>query len=367
MKRSRFRAIGLMSGTSLDGIDAAMIETDGESVHATGDAITVPYLPELRDRLRSILGGNQPDLIQAIERDMTIAHADAVERLLARAGLRAGEINLVGFHGQTILHEPHAKRTWQIGDGALLASLLRVPVVCDFRSADVAAGGQGAPLLPLYHRALARDLPKPVAVLNLGGVGNITWIGEDDELIAFDTGPGVALLDDWILKQTGQPFDRDGVLSGSGSVMSTIVDGFLAHDYFHRKPPKTLDRDTFGVLFDGDLSPADGATTLAACTAAAVAAARVHLPSPPLRWLVTGGGRHNRALLDHLGRRLDAPVETVEAVGWDGDALEAQGFAYLAVRSTLGLPLSVPGTTGVPAPLTGGTLFHPQRSIFNAD
>lgn len=366
MKRQVFRSIGLMSGTSLDGIDAAVIETDGESVQATGEAITVPYQPDLRDRLRSILGGNRLELVPPVERDMTIAHADAVERLLARAGLRATEINLVGFHGQTILHQPHARRTWQIGDGALLASLLRVPVVSDFRSADVAAGGEGAPLLPLYHQALARDLPKPLAVLNLGGVGNVTWIGQDDALLAFDTGPGIALLDDWVLKRTGQAFDRDGALTATGSVQSSVIDAFLAHPYFDRKPPKTLDRDTFGTLIDASVSPADGAATLAACTAAAVAAASAHLPSPPLRWLVTGGGRHNLALLDHLRQRLAAPVETVEAVGWDGDALEAQGFAYLAVRSSLGLPLSVPGTTGVPQPITGGTLSHPQRSIFEA-
>lgn len=366
MKRPMIRSVGLMSGTSLDGIDAAVIETDGESVYATGEAITVPYQSDLRGRLRSILGGNRLELVQPIERDMTIAHADAVERLLARAGLRATEINLVGFHGQTILHQPHARRTWQIGDGALLASLLRVPVVSDFRSADVAAGGEGAPLLPLYHQALARDLPKPLAVLNLGGVGNVTWIGQDDTLLAFDTGPGVALLDDWVLKQTGQAFDRDGALTATGNVVRSVIDTFLAHPYFDRKPPKTLDRDTFGRLVDSSLSPADGAATLAACTAAAVAAAGAHLPSQPLRWLVTGGGRHNLALLDQMRQLLGASVETVEAVGWDGDALEAQGFAYLAVRSSLGLPLSVPGTTGVPQPITGGTLFHPQRSIFGA-
>jgi anhydro-N-acetylmuramic acid kinase len=364
IRRTFYRAIGLMSGTSLDGIDAALVESDGERIGSTGEALTVTYPAALRDRLRALLGGATPELVADVERELTDAHAEAVELLLARAGLRASEIDLVGFHGHTILHEPKAGRTWQIGDGARLAARLNLPVVHDFRSADVAAGGEGAPLVPLYHAALARELPKPLAVLNLGGVGNVTWIGSDGSLLAFDTGPGGALLDDWVLRHTGQPFDQDGALAASGRVNDTLIQRFLEHRYFTRKPPKSLDRDEFHRLVPHGLSVEDGAATLTRYTAVAVAAARDHMSEMPKRWLVTGGGRRNATLLAELQAILDAPVETVESVGWDGDALEAQAFGFLAVRSKLGLPLSVPGTTGVPQPMTGGRLVQPPRAIF---
>lgn len=364
IKRTFFRAIGLMSGTSLDGIDAALVETDGDRIGTTGEAVTVPYPTELKERLRSLLGGARPDLVGEVERELTDAHAEAIDLLLARAGMRAAEIDLIGFHGHTILHEPKAGRTWQIGDGARLAARFNVPVVHDFRSADVAAGGEGAPLVPLYHAALARDLPKPLAVLNLGGVGNVTWIGPHGSLLAFDTGPGGALLDDWVLRHTGEPFDRDGAHAARGAVDEGLVARFLEHRYFARLPPKSLDRDEFQRLVPHGLGLEDGAATLTRYTAVAAALALAHMSEPPKRWLVTGGGRHNPTLLGELRKLLDAPVETVEAVGWDGDALEAQAFGFLAVRSRLGLPLSVPATTGVAQPMTGGKLAQPPRAIF---
>ncbi|WP_114393620.1 anhydro-N-acetylmuramic acid kinase [Oleisolibacter albus] len=352
-------ALGLMSGTSLDGIDAALIRTDGRGrVERSGQRLTVPYRSAFRERLRGALGGRGD--VAAVERELTELHAQAVVALLRLAGLEAARVDLIGFHGHTILHAPEQRRTWQIGDGTLLAGLTGIPVVCDFRSADVAAGGQGAPLVPLYHQALSTGLERPVAVLNIGGVTNVTWLGEGAlDVLAFDTGPGNALIDDWVLRHTGRDFDADGGLAARGRVDEDMVSRLMAHPYFSAPPPKSLDRDAWSAGAVDGLSAEDGAATLTAFTAASVAAALPHLPQRPRRWLVTGGGRLNGTLMLLLARRLGAVVAPVEAVGWDGDALEAEAFAYLAVRSRLGLPLSLPGTTGVPQPLTGGRYAAP--------
>jgi anhydro-N-acetylmuramic acid kinase len=272
----------------------------------------------------------------------------------------AGRVDLIGFHGQTVLHAPHQRLTWQIGDGARLAATTGIATVFDFRAEDVAAGGQGAPLAPLYHVARANGLDRPLAVLNLGGVGNVTWIGTDDAPpLAFDTGPGNALLDDWCLARAGVACDLDGALAFNGTVDEGLLAGLMDHPYFDKPPPKSLDRDAFEGAAVGGLGPADGAATLTEFTAASVAAACAHLPEPPRRWLVTGGGRRNPAMMMALRARLGAPVEPVEAVGWNGDALEAEAFAYLAARSVDGLPLSLPTTTGVASPRTGGRLARP--------
>ncbi|HJU19713.1 MAG TPA: anhydro-N-acetylmuramic acid kinase [Stellaceae bacterium] len=346
-------ALGLMSGTSLDGIDVAWIETDGRERIAAGPALTIPYPMDFRERLRGVLGG--VGAVGDVEAELTRLHAEAVASFRAcHPGLA---IDLVGFHGHTILHRPGERRTWQIGDGALLARLVGIDVVGDFRSADVAAGGEGAPLAPLYHAALAAPLKKPLAVLNIGGVANVTWIGDRDGIIAFDTGPGNALIDDWARRHRGQAADFDGALARAGRADEAHVARFLDHPFFARRPPKSLDRDDFRDTVPEGLAPADGAATLTEMTAAAVAAGLRHVPAAPRQWLVCGGGRHNPALMEALARRLSAPVHPVEAVGWDGDALEAQAFAYLAMRSLLGLPLSLPTTTGVPLPTCGGRLF----------
>lgn len=350
------RIIGLMSGTSLDGVDAALIETDGEAVHACGPALTLPYPPSLRAALRGLidrapgLSQDDPALAQAT-RAMTLHHAAAVRALDAPAGM-------IGFHGQTILHRPHARRSWQIGDAALLARETGLPVAHDFRGADVAAGGQGAPLVPLFHAALAAALPRPLAVLNIGGVANLTYIGTDT-LLACDTGPGNALLDDFCLRHLGEPMDRDGALSLSGTPDEALLAGLLAQDFFRRPAPKSLDRQDFTHLLPRieTLAPRDAAATLAAFTARAAAAAP--WPAPPARLLVTGGGRHNPAIMRALAREFPCPVAPVEEVGWNGDALEAQCFAFLAARVARGLPLSLPGTTGVPRPMPGGRIARP--------
>ena len=348
-----------MSGTSLDGIDVAALATDGERQVVASPGLTMPYPDAFRERLRGVLGGAGPQQeIEAVEAELTRLHAEAVREFRTRFPQMG--IDLIGFHGHTILHRPEARRTWQIGDGALLARLTGIDVVGDFRSADVAAGGQGAPLAPLYHAALAAGLEKPVAVLNLGGVGNVTWIGEGaDEILAFDTGPGNALIDDWARRHTGQAADFGGTLALAGRVSQAHVARLLEHPYFVRTPPKSLDRDDFCNALPDGLSVADGAATLTEMTAAAVAAAVGHFPMPVRQWLVCGGGRRNPAIMAALARRLGTPaVRPVEAVGWDGDALEAQAFGYLAVRSILGLPLSLPSTTGVIRPTTGGRLFR---------
>jgi anhydro-N-acetylmuramic acid kinase len=351
------RVIGLMSGTSLDGVDAAWLETDGEALGAFGPSLTLPYEPALRADLRRILdraAGLRPDdpaLIDATRR-LTEAHVEAVRRLGRSA-------DLIGFHGQTILHDPASRRTWQIGDAEMLAAALGVPVAHGFREADVAAGGEGAPLVPLFHAALARALPKPLAVLNIGGVANVTFLGSDGVVAACDTGPGNALLDDWVALRTGRTFDAGGELASAGRLREDVIAAWLRHPYFRRPVPKSLDRQQFHALLGelSDMSAADGAATLAAFTARAVAACP--LPERPRQWLVTGGGRHNIAIMAALAAALGVPVQPVEAVGWDGDAVEAQCFGFLAARVKRRLPLSLPMTTGVPLPLPGGAITSP--------
>ena len=344
-----------MSGTSLDGIDVAAIESDGDAEVVTGPALTMAYPSGFRERLRGVLGGVGD--VARVERELTQLHATAIARFRGRYART--QFKLIGFHGHTILHQPENRRTWQIGDGALLARLTGCAVIGDFRSADVAAGGEGAPLAPLYHAALAASLARPLAVLNLGGVGNVTWIGEaETDILAFDTGPGNAMLDDWVRRHTGQAADIDGALAHRGRVSAAHVTRFLAAPYFAKKPPKSLDRDDFAAFMPDGLDTADGAATLTEMTAAAVTAARTHFPAPAREFLVTGGGRHNPAMMAALTRLLGVPVRPVDAVGWDGDALEAQAFAYLAIRSACGLPLSLPTTTGAPTPMCGGRLFR---------
>lgn len=352
-------AIGLMSGTSGDGIDAALLKTDGERIVETGPGIGQAYDPAFRASLKSAYGHWDPPA--GLERALTERHAELVLRLIAQVGMKPRDLAVIGFHGQTILHEPERHRTRQIGDGALLAALTGVPVVNDFRSADMAAGGEGAPFAPVYHRALAGGLEKPVAMLNVGGVSNVTWIGDANALIAFDTGPGNALIDDWALRHTGDPVDRDGALARRGTVDAAAVARFLQNPYFARPAPKSLDRDAFKGFSLGDLNAADGAATLTAITAVSIAAGVERLPAPPKRWLVCGGGRHNPVLMDALRARLAVAVDPIEAIGWDGDLIEAHAFAFMAMRSLRGLPISFPGTTGVKQPTTGGVVHRPGK------
>jgi anhydro-N-acetylmuramic acid kinase len=365
-------AIGLMSGTSQDGVDVALIETDGDVIMRFGPTAYRSYSKPERALLRSATAAAanatertaRPGIIADAEARVNDAHAEAVETFLAANSIQAGDVSVIGFHGQTVLHRPERGLTIQIGDGRVLAARLGIPVVYDFRAADVAAGGEGAPFAPMYHRALARRLgfEPPVAVLNVGGVANVTYIDGDD-LIACDTGPGNALLDDFVRLRTDQLLDTDGRMANAGAVDEQAIARFLAHPFFAKPPPKSLDRNDFrtwvGETFD-NRSAEDGAATLTALTAASIARIVPLLPRAPKTWIVSGGGARNPTLMRMLAARLaPARVETADDAGWSIDALEAQAFAYLAVRSLRGLPISLPTTTGVPHPLCGGVLVNP--------
>ena len=348
-------AFGLMSGTSIDGIDAALLWTDGRTIVEPRGALTMPYDDALRSALRDAI--DQAEMlpkIKSVERALTLAHAAAVAALLRQEGILPEAVDIVGFHGQTILHRPEAGLTWQIGDGAMLAVATEIDVVSDFRTADIEAGGEGAPLAPVFHAALATDLHKPIAVLNVGGVANVTWIGPDGSLLAFDTGPGNAMIDDWCYAHTGDAYDNAGHLAATGRIDQNILRLLVENPYFDRLPPKSLDRNAFSSAPVSRMAAADGAATLTAFTVQAVARASAHFPAAAERWLVCGGGRHNTVLMAWLGDILGVLVEPAEAAGWDGDALEAQAFAYLAVRSRRGLSLTFPTTTRAPRPMTGG-------------
>ena len=358
-------ALGAMSGTSLDGVDAAVLVTDGERIQSFGPATYRPYSPEERATLRAALGRWEGEAVAEAARVVEMAHAEVLR------GFR--DVSLVGFHGQTLAHDPRGRGTLQVGDGEWLAHTLGIPVVSDFRSEDVRSGGEGAPLAPFYHWALARWIgaQEPLALLNLGGVGNITWIDptrerpeEDGALLAFDTGPANAPVDDLMLRRRGLPRDENGELAATGTVAGEVVERFLANPFFSRRPPKSLDRDEFTALarMVEPLADADAAATLTACSAGAVAVGLNHCPRPPSRLLVTGGGRRNATLMRMIAQAAHCPVQPVEAVDLDGDMLEAQAFAFLAVRVARGLPISTPGTTGVPAPTCGGRVDHPGQA-----
>jgi anhydro-N-acetylmuramic acid kinase len=354
------RALGLMSGTSVDGVDVALIETDGEQVKSFGDFMTVPYADDVRRQIRSAFGAEQPnDATAAAGQAVTAAHVDAVKRWSRESGTALSTLDVVGFHGQTITHRPERHFTWQVGDGAMLARATGVKVVSDLRIADVKAGGQGAPLVPVYHAALARDLARPLAVVNIGGVGNVTWIGANGSLLAFDTGPGNGPIDDWCARRAGLRFDRDGALAASGKVDRARVERFSEHRFFAVTPPKSLDRGDFSDGWADGLSVADGAATLTRGTARTIALAARHFPMPVAQWVVSGGGARNPTLLKAIAEETRGKVVTADSLGWNGDALEAQAFAFLAVRSLRGLPITFPGTTGAPRPLTGGRLDEP--------
>lgn len=354
------RALGLMSGTSMDGVDAAVLETDGETIAGFGPSAFRAYAPEERAVLRGALGRwPEAEGLEPVEALVRRAHGVVVGRFEG--------LDLVGLHGQTLAHEPRGRGTHQIGRGDLLARDCGLPVVWDFRSADVASGGEGAPLVPFFHFACARWIGAraPLAFLNLGGVGNVTWVDprarapeEAGALMAFDTGPGNALIDDFLAARTGRAFDEGGAVAAEGRVAADALGDLAQHPYLSRPPPKSLDRQDFHGFLDrvAGLSTEDGAATLAALTALCVAEAARHFPEPPARWLVCGGGRRNATLMRMIGARSNAPVEPAEAAGLDGDMLEAQAFAYLAVRVLRGLPTSAPGTTGCRLPVSGGRI-----------
>jgi anhydro-N-acetylmuramic acid kinase len=356
-----YRCIGLMSGTAMDGIDAAMIETDGDGFIKPLGFVSIAHNEQLRERLKSQL--NKIDFDKNIECDFTLAQLPAINNLLSQTGLTASDIDYIGFHGQTIHHDPDNGITVQMGDGQLLADKTDIDVVYDFRSNDMTHGGQGAPLLPVYHRALVSngDMNLPIVILNLGGVGNITWISNDD-MVAFDTGPANAMIDDWIKSHTGQNFDEDGKIASNGVIDVKTLNEFLALPYFKKPYPKSLDRNDFqNVSIDG-LNLEDGAATLTAMTVQSIAKGIDLCPQKPTAIYVTGGGRNNSFIMSEINRITNILTHSVDDLGWDGDAMEAEGFAYMAVRPTLGKPISFPKTTGCAQPAIGGILAKADLS-----
>ncbi|SDI46747.1 anhydro-N-acetylmuramic acid kinase [Aliiruegeria lutimaris] len=364
LKHGVIPVLGTMSGTSLDGVDAAVIETDGVRIAHFGEHGYRSYSDAERAVLRAALGRwpGQEGVDEA---------AALVEQ--AHAELMAGfnDVALAGFHGQTLAHEPDGRGTHQAGDGAVLAEALGLPVVWDFRSADVQLGGQGAPLAPAFHFALAKWIKaeEPLAFLNLGGVGNVTWVDptkaapeEENALLAFDTGPANAPINDLVQARLGLPFDESGKVAAQGEVSAELLDRFVEHSWFLKVPPKSLDRDDFAALSAqvADLPTESAAATLTAAAAVAVLRGAEFFPRPVSRLLVTGGGRNNLVLMEMIREGMGCKVEPVEAVGLNGDMLEAQAFAYLAVRVARGLPTSFPSTTGVAAAVGGGEISYPQ-------
>ena len=353
--------IGTISGTSMDGIDIALLRTDGQTLVEAGFGATLPYPEPLRNRLLDFLqdpSRAMSDPWTGLEQDVTDAFSAAIDQFLQHHNINRTEIELIGLHGQTVYHRPELGFTRQLGDGRRMAARLGISVVDQFRLADVKAGGQGAPLVPVYHHALASRLQQPVMILNWGGVGNVTYL-DGTTILAFDTGPASALCDDWVRRHFGLPFDEGGRLSQLGQVNRTVLARLLDNPFFATRPPKSLDRNDFhqrAKIVDS-LSPHDGLATLAAFTIEATCRALDHVPTPPLQWFVAGGGRNNLHFMQGLAQRLAVHVAPVESIGWDGDFLEAQCFGYLAVRSKLGLPLSLPGTTGVKVPMTGGRIW----------
>ena len=352
--------IGAISGTSMDSIDVAAMETDGNAFIERKGYGSYEYPLQAKNMLLSLGHPPAKEKIALAEPLVTDAFLASIQKFLEEKNLRAGDVSLVGCHGQTVFHDPSAKVTIQLCDNGRLAAELGIDVVGDFRSADVKKGGEGAPLAPAYHRALSSGLAKPVAFLNLGGVGNLTYVAKDGAMLAFDTGPANALVDDLVRERLSEEMDRQGRLAQSGKADMGMAKELSLDSWFDKPPPKSLDRHHFKKWLGkvSRLKTPDAAATLTEMSARCIARSIEHLPSPPLAWIVSGGGRHNSHMMGLIKEKLQSKTVAIDdELGINGDAIEAECFAYLAKRSVQSLPISYPGTTGVPKPLTGGTLF----------
>ena len=349
----------------MDGIDVALVKTDGRSTLEFGPTAEYAFDADMRQSLIQAMQiatqirhrDERPYNLNQIETEITRVHANVVESFLQDNNLTDSNIDIIGFHGQTVLHRPQDKLTVQLGDGNALAKVTNIDVVYDMRAADVAAGGQGAPLVPVFHQALAANIKtRPLAFVNIGGISNITYINQSNELLAFDCGPGNAMLDDWVLRHTGKPFDQDGEFARTGTLDEQVLHDYMVNRYFQKQVPKSLDR--FDFTLDGveHLSPADGARTLVEITAKSIANAAQCYGASPQDWIICGGGRRNKFLMARIAANVQGIVTPAEAHHFNGDAMEAQAFAYLAVRSLNNLPLTFPNTTGIAEPMTGGLL-----------
>ena len=354
-----------MSGTSFDGVDAALITTNGKTITSLGPSFSLTYPELFRQNIRKIISGHfDHKLLLEVEDEITIYHARAVNELLKKAKLEKEQVNLIGFHGQSVFHDSRACKTWQLANPSLLAELTGINVIADFRRRDMACGGEGAPLVPLFHQALFSKLAKPLAVVNIGGVANITYLAQDGSIIAFDTGPGCALIDDWVNSRTQKRFDENGAIAASGSMHTKRLDKLINNNYFHRKPPKSLDRNQFANMLHivSPLSTADGAAVLTHFTAKTLALAANFLPQSPKNWIISGGGRYNSHLMQILRDDYGLPIKNIDELSFqkqklNGCSIEAWAFGFLAVRAFYGLPLSQPTTTGTVKPVSGGALY----------
>ena len=360
----------------MDGIDIALLETDGRSEVRRGPSDFIPYETAFRRQIEAGLDDaksiksrtERPGGLGAIERALTKRHGDAVSQFLSSHGLGKADIDVIGFHGQTVLHRPIEALTVQLGDGKMLADIVGIPVVYDMRANDMVHGGQGAPLVPAYHQALAARVPrelsdgKPVVFVNIGGISNVTIISGDSDPIAFDTGPGNTLIDQWVSDKAGIAYDAGGTIASEGLVIGHAVTRYLAKPFFDLAPPKSLDRNDFTLADLGDMELSDGARTLAKVTAEAILKASAYSPEQPSLWVICGGGRKNATVMADLKQgaaNAGAKVIVAEDLGFNGDSMEAEAWAYLAVRSLDRLPLTWPTTTGCVAPVSGGVLVNP--------
>ncbi len=347
-------SVGFMSGTSCDGVDVAMLETDGKSKIKVLSGLTLPYEEGLRLRL---LDASQHDVpvteLLRLEDEISRHHVVALNKLLEEQPKYRSKISILGFHGHTVRHVPKEGLTMQIGNPWILAKEFQIPVVSDFRRCDMAAGGQGAPLVAMFHQALFADDPHPTIVLNLGGVANVTWLGENNVIIAGDTGPGCGLIDEWVQTMADLPHDRDGKLALAGKVDEEILESAFETPFFSQPLPKSADRYDFDHVDVSGLSVEDGAATLCAVTAEAVYRAVKKLPAMPKQMWVTGGGVHHPVIMKMLENRF-GKISNVRERNLNPDTLEAECFAWLAVRHQEGLPLTIPETTGCEKPICGG-------------
>ena len=365
-------AIGLMSPASVAGVDAAIITTDGQGVVEAGPSLHLPYSRDLKIWIRRAIKAAQEGRDGAADigkaaGELTLAHVEAVEELLEQADLKRTGIDVIGFHGHTIFHRPAASRedqgrSWQIGDGSVLAEEAKIDVVTSFRTEDVAEGGQGAPLVPVYHQALAQSLDGdgPVGIITLGDDVSVTFAireGRDAQVMAFDCGPGDELLDQWATLKSGKAMSPDGSLARDGQVRTEILRMMMLNPYLRRKPPKSLGQFDFKLDSLLELSASDGAATLTALSAACVRLSEKHLPEEPKQWVVCGPGAENPSMLEALKKALDAPVRLAGEAGWNSNFLDAECIGYLAVRSLKKLPLTYPQTTRAPRPIHGGLFF----------
>ncbi len=391
MRKKLYNAVGLMSGTSLDGIDAALLKTDGSQFIQPIGFYYYPYENSFRERIKTAIEQFKHQRIfdAKVEQELTELHAKTVERLLQQHSIAFAEIDLIGFHGHTLFHAPHEKLTKQMGDGMYLAKLTGCDVVYDFRSGDVLAGGQGAPLVPFYHDVLANtaleDRDYPVAFLNIGGVANVTVIktssdtlnkssgdalttGSRDRIIAFDTGPGNALMNTLVQSFSDYDYDKDGEIAASGKPKMELVNRWLEHSFFKKEPPKSLDYMQFSQTLNDvrDMALPDALATQLFFVVNSVKSAMEKIEEHPKHIFVCGGGRHNKHLLLQLKHHIRCDISscdslTISAKPVNGDAMEAEAFAYLAVRSMLGLPISSPKTTGIRPPAQAGGVFCPAE------